>query len=83
MENKIIVTMQPFDIYQKIFVVNENNEVVHNTYATVTNLNNIIKSLSSEYNATNISLKGSTDYLLKFQEQLLTDYANLNVNIIE
>lgn len=83
MENKIIVTMQPFDIYQKIFVVNENNEVVYNTYATVANLNNIIKSLSSEYNATNISLKGSTDYLLKFQEQLLTDYANLNVNIIE
>ena len=79
--DKVVVFFQPFSRLQNI-VVYKNNEVVETAQVEIDRIPNAVKGMCSTYSITDVDLKGSQDYLEKYQSEILTNYNTLNVNII-
>ena len=79
--DKVIVFFQPFSRLQNI-IVYKNGEVVDTKQVEIERVSNVIKGVCSTYSITDVDLKGSQEYLEKYQAEILTNYQCLNVNII-
>lgn len=79
--DKVVVFFQPFSRLQNI-VVYKNNEVVETAQVEIDRIPNAVKGMCSTYSIVDVDLKGSQDYLEKYQSEILTNYNTLNVNII-
>ena len=79
--NKVIVFFQPFSIMQNI-IVYKDGEIVDTKQVEIERVPNVVKGVCSTYNIQDVDLKGSQDYLEKYQAEILTNYNFLNVNII-
>lgn len=79
--DKVIVFFQPFSRLQNI-IVYKNGEVVDTKQVEIERVSNVIKGVCSTYSITDVDLKGSQEYLEKYQAEILTNYNCLNVNII-
>lgn len=79
--NKVIVFFQPFDALQTIMVY-QNGEIVDIQKIEIDRIPNAVKGLCSTYSITDVDLRGSQDYLKRYQSEILTNYNILNVNII-
>ena len=79
--DKIVVFFQPFSLMQNI-VIYRNNEIIYTTQVEIERISNAVKGLCSQYNITDVDLKGNQEYLEKYKAEILTNYSLLNVNII-
>ena len=82
--NSIIVNSQPFDALQTV-VVYQQGTVVATHKASIDDIPNLVLNLSNTYNCKNVNLVGNKNFLERTKAQILTKFANkdLNIEIIE
>lgn len=83
---KIISIIQPFDTTQKIYVYDEDTQIVEK-YSLTEDLPNELYHMAKTYNIDSVILKGS-DYLAnyvikKIKEQESLNFDNKKINIIK
>ena len=82
--NNIIVNFQPFDALQTV-IVYQQGAVVATHKASIDDIPNLVLNLSTMYSCKNVNLVGNKNFLERTKAQILTKFANkdLNIEIIE
>lgn len=78
--NHIVVSLQPFTLKQNIFVY-INGACIKQTSVEVDRIVDVVNGLSKQYNIKQIDLCGNQDYLLHFQTEMDSKFANNEYNI--
>lgn len=79
--NKIIISLQPFDLLQKIFVYDEESKLLSSDIVSEDKLINLTHGLVSRFNVKEIYLNGNQAYLEKYQAELKTRFTGSEVEI--
>lgn len=85
---QICLIVQPFDLFQRI-VVYDNNNLIGETQVTMNNLPNRLCDIAKDYNVTEIKISGPINYTKhieqKIKEKELEKYENniLTFNYID
>ena len=79
--NNIIVNFQPFDALQTV-IVYQQGAVVETHKVSIDDIPNLVSNLSTMYSCKDINLVGNKNFLERTKAQILTKFANKDLNIV-